>query len=77
MLERPESFCEANCEHWDGSCGFAATRKKPCAFPIDQIIRRENDTIAEFRIGKTWYKADWTEKPAPPLPDINSGGCCG
>lgn len=77
MMDRPAAFCEANCKHWEGRCMFAATRKRPCALPVDQFIYRRDKVIAEFRIGKTWYKPDWTEKPAPPIPDPTSGGCCG
>lgn len=77
MLDRPAEFCEANCEYWGGRCTFVAKRKRPCAHLIDQYIYRRDKSIAEFRIGKKWYKSDWTEKPAPPIPDPNSGGCCG
>lgn len=76
-MPRPKSFCESKCEHWDGKCSFIKTDHYPCAFRIAQVIKRENDTIDAFRIGRIWYNPDWTEKPAPPLPDPNRGGCCG
>ena len=77
MLERPEHFCKANCEHWAGSeCGYMGNRKYPCAFFIDQVVRTADDTLIKFRMGFTWYDAEWNEIPPKKRPDPGRAGCC-
>ncbi len=76
MLERPEHFCVANCEHWVGKCGYVTTRRYWCSFVISQTLRRQDGEIDKIRIGDKWYDDDWNEIPSPHESGSPTGGCC-